>query len=76
MASGIKAIYDDEAGVFKPTEPVDLKDKTEVEVLIPRESTGDSSQPTGWAGWDRFIGAWTDAPSDDVSERHDEHLYD
>ena len=72
MATGIKAIY--ENGVFKPTEPVQLKDKTEVEVFVPRSpSTGQSS---GWAAWESFSGAWSDAPSDDIAERHDEHLYD
>jgi hypothetical protein len=42
----VKAIY--ENGVFKPREPVNLEEHTEVEVLIPAPATTDADDPTGW----------------------------
>jgi predicted DNA-binding antitoxin AbrB/MazE fold protein len=73
MMTAVKAIY--EGGVFKPKEPVDLKEKTEVEVLIPVETKPDPDDPTGWKAIDRLIGFIKDAPTD-ASEKHDEYIYD
>jgi predicted DNA-binding antitoxin AbrB/MazE fold protein len=42
----VKVVY--ENGVFKPKEPVDLKEHTEVEVLIPENPSPDTDEPTGW----------------------------
>jgi glycosyltransferase involved in cell wall biosynthesis len=42
----VKAIY--ENGVFKPQQPIDLDERTEVAVLIPARSSRDASDPTGW----------------------------
>jgi predicted DNA-binding antitoxin AbrB/MazE fold protein len=67
---------DDQAyqdGVFKPKEPLDLKDQTEVEVLIPSHSLPDDD-PTGWKAAERLIGFIQDAPSD-MAEHHDQYLY-
>jgi hypothetical protein len=46
MTTAVKAVY--ENGVFKPIERVHLKEKTEVDVLIPVESRPDDDDPTGW----------------------------
>lgn len=46
MTMAIRAIY--ENGVFKPKKPVDLQEKTEVEVLIPTSAPADADDPTGW----------------------------
>jgi predicted DNA-binding antitoxin AbrB/MazE fold protein len=73
MTTAVKAIYED--GVFKPTEPVDLRERTEVEVLIPSPaSTADDDDPTGWRTAEELIGCVEDAPID-MAENHDLYLY-
>jgi len=72
MATAIRAVYED--GVFKPTEPVALKEHTEVEVRVPAEDAVEDDDPTGWKAIDALIGIGQ-AVAPDVSERHDDHLY-
>ena len=72
MTTAVKAVYQN--GVFKPKEPLDLKDQTEVDVLIPSSAVPDDD-PTGWQAAERLIGFIQDAPSD-MAERHDRYLYD
>jgi hypothetical protein len=71
MTTAVKAIY--ESGVFKPTEPVQLPERTEVDVLIPTQSPADDD-PTGWAAASELIGFIQDAPAD-MAEHHDYCLY-
>lgn len=68
----VKAVY--ENGVFKPKEPVQLKEHTEVEVLIPESSLSDADDPTGWKAAEGLIGFIADAPAD-MAENHDHYLY-
>jgi predicted DNA-binding antitoxin AbrB/MazE fold protein len=68
----VKAVYED--GVFKPKEPVHLKEKAEVEVILPTEPELDADDPTGWKAIDSVIGSVNSGISD-VSEKHDEYLY-
>lgn len=68
----VKAIY--ENGVFRPQEPVDLEEHTEVEVLIPSPPSPDSDDPTGWKAAELLIGFIEDAPAD-MAEQHDYYLY-
>lgn len=68
----VKAIYQN--GVFKPREPVDLEEETEVEVLIPSRGRSDADDPTGWKAAEALIGFIDDAPPD-MAEHHDRHLY-
>jgi hypothetical protein len=68
----VKAIY--ENGVFKPREPIHLKEHTEVEVLIPAAAPTDAGDPTGWKAAEALIGFIDDAPAD-MAERHDDYLY-
>jgi predicted DNA-binding antitoxin AbrB/MazE fold protein len=73
VTTAVKAIY--EGGVFKPTEPVRLEDKTEVEVLIPTPAEANDS--TGWKAWEHFAGLWKGAPQNSkIAEEHDKHLHD
>jgi len=73
MTTAVKAIY--ENGVFKPKEPVDLEEKTEVEVLIPTP-TPVEDDPTGWKAMREFIGlAGENAGSGKASEEHDRIIY-
>ncbi len=72
MTTAIKAVYED--GVFKPIEPVMLKEHTEVEVRVAAPSTADDDDPTGWKAIDALIGIGR-AVASDVSERHDDCLY-
>ena len=72
MTVAVKAIYED--GVFKPTEPVELQEKTEVEVLIPSPAPADDDDPTGWKTAEELIGCVKDAPPD-MAENHDFYLY-
>jgi predicted DNA-binding antitoxin AbrB/MazE fold protein len=72
MTTAVKAIYED--GVFKPKEPVQLEEKTEVEVLIPTEAKPDADDPTGWKAIDELEGIVKGAPPD-AAENHDGSLY-
>ena len=72
MTTAVKAVY--ENGVFKPKEPVDLQEKTEVEVLIPTPAPADDDDPTGWKAAEELIGFIKDAPPD-MAENHDFYLY-
>ena len=72
MGAAIKAVYED--GVFKPTEPVALKEHTQVEVRVPAEPPLEDDDPSGWTAIDALIGIGQ-AVVPDVSERHDDHLY-
>lgn len=67
----VKAIY--ENGVFKPREPIQLEEHTEVEVVIPAAAPSDVDDPTGWKATEALIGFIDDAPAD-MAEHHDEHL--
>jgi predicted DNA-binding antitoxin AbrB/MazE fold protein len=68
----VKAVY--ENGVFKPKEPVDLQEKTEVEVLIPTPAPT-RNDPTGWKAAQELIGFIEDGP-EDGAENHDRYIYD
>ena len=68
----VKAVY--ENGVFKPKEPVHLKEKAEVEVILPTEPELDADDPTGWKAIDSVIGSVNSGISD-ISEKHDDYLY-
>jgi len=70
--AAVKAIYED--GVFKPTEPVDLEEKTEVEVLIPTPSPRDPHDPTEWKAIEQLIGC-VDGGPEDGADNHDNYLY-
>lgn len=72
MTTAVKAIYED--GVFKPMEPLELREKTEVEVLIPSPVHADDDDPTGWKAAEELIGFIKDAPPD-MAENHDFYLY-
>ena len=72
MTTAVKAIY--ENGVFKPKEPVQLEERTEVEVLIPTTTPADDDDPTGWKAAEELIGFIKDAPPD-MAENHDFYLY-
>lgn len=68
----VKAIYQN--GVFKPQEPVNLEEHTEVEVLIPARTATDDDDPTGWKTAEALIGFIKDAPAD-MAEHHDHYLH-
>jgi predicted DNA-binding antitoxin AbrB/MazE fold protein len=73
MTTAVKAVY--ENGVFKPKEPVDLQEKTEVEVLIPTPPPPRGcDDPTDWKAIEELIGFIKDAPPD-MAENHDFYLY-
>ncbi len=60
----------------KPKDPVNLQEKTEVEVLIPSDPVRDDDDPTGWKAARQFIGMWKDATSgENVGEDHDKYIY-
>ncbi len=73
MTIAVKAIY--EHGVFRPVTPVRLKEATEVEVLVPADTTEDDDDPTGWKAADELIGFIKDGPREPVREEHNKHLY-
>lgn len=74
MTTAVKAIY--ENGVFKPKEPVDLREKTEVEVLIPTAAPTGDDDPTGWKAARDLIGCITEELAvSDASVNHDRHIY-
>ncbi len=63
----IRAIY--ENGVFRPTEPVNLPEKSEVEVVLPAPSPRDGRLEAIY----RVMGESFASGESDVAERHDEH---
>ncbi len=74
MTTAVKAVY--ENGVFKPKEPVHLKEKTWVEVLIPVETRPDDEDPTGWKTAQELIGCITEElVGDNIAEDHDRYIY-
>jgi predicted DNA-binding antitoxin AbrB/MazE fold protein len=73
MTTAIKAVY--EHGVFKPKEPVELEERTEVEVLIPTRPPSHDDDPTGWKTAEELIGCIEDGPTDGGQD-HDRYIYD
>ena len=72
----VKAVW--ENGVFKPKEPVQLEERTEVDVVIPASRT-ENDDPTGWKAMREFIGLAKDAGPGTASVDHDAkrmYLYD
>ena len=75
MTKTIEAVY--EKGVFKPKEPVDLEEKSEVRIII--ESTpkvySEEEDPTGWKTARSLIGFIKNAPKGvPIARDHDEYL--
>ena len=75
MSSTVDAIYED--GVFKPEQPVSLKEKTRVHLVIEDASpAADDDDPTGWKTAERFVGVWEGGVEGEaVGENHDRYLY-
>ena len=75
MTTAVHAIY--EAGVFKPEQPVDLKDKTKVRLVIESASDvrAEEDDPTGWKAIDELIGFIKGGPKEPVGRDHDKYLY-
>jgi predicted DNA-binding antitoxin AbrB/MazE fold protein len=75
MEKTIEATYED--GVFKPKEPVELEERTEVRLHVesaPRTSD-DDDDPTGWKAARKFIGFIKDEPEGvPVARDHDKYL--
>jgi predicted DNA-binding antitoxin AbrB/MazE fold protein len=71
----VKAIY--ENGVFKPTEPVALEERTEVDLEIKpvTKPSEDDDDPTGWNAMDKLIGFIKEGPRERLGRDHDEYLY-
>ena len=67
MTTAVKAIY--EHGVFKPKEPLQVQERTEVEVRISTQSPADDD-PTGWAAVRALIRFIDDAVSS--NDKHHE----
>ena len=63
----VRAIY--ENGVFRPTEPVNLPEKAEVEVLLPASANGNGNLDAIY----RIMGEQYASGQKDVAARHDEH---
>jgi predicted DNA-binding antitoxin AbrB/MazE fold protein len=63
----VRAIY--ENGVFRPTEPVNLPENSEVEVLLPVPLIDAAKLDSIY----RIMGETYPSGESDVAERHDEH---
>lgn len=72
MTTAVKAIYED--GVFKPLEPLQLDELTQVDVLIPCPTPIEQVKPAGSGAIDDLIGFIRNAPAD-MAEHHDRYLY-
>ncbi|MDB5351842.1 MAG: hypothetical protein JWN86_3089 [Planctomycetota bacterium] len=77
--STIRAIYED--GVFRPIDPVDLPEHSEVEI-VPKPKKGPvteihfSEEPTWTPGLEaiyKVLGERYNSGETDVAERHNEH---
>ena len=63
----VRAIY--EKGVFRPTEPVNLPENSQVDVLLPSTATADDALDAVY----RIMGESYASGETDVAETHDEH---
>ena len=63
----VRAIY--ENGVFRPTEPVNLPEKSEVEVVLPTTADDQANLDEIY----RIMGERYASGEHDVAERHNEH---
>lgn len=74
MTTAVTAIY--ENGVFKPDQPVRLKESTRVQLLIEEPSEEASEQDAeAWRSIDDMIGFIQDGPAEPVGRDHDRYLY-
>jgi predicted DNA-binding antitoxin AbrB/MazE fold protein len=72
MTKTIHAIY--ENGVFRPTEPVDLPERTTVEIELRVENEpGKAVMDEGLATVYAILGRRHSSGEHDVAARHDEH---
>lgn len=72
MTKTIHAVY--ENGVFRPTEPVDLPERTAVEIeLRVEEETESPVMDEGLAKVYAILGERFDSGHTDTAARHDEH---
>jgi hypothetical protein len=75
MSRVVDAIFED--GVFKPEQPVDLKEKTKVHLVIEPATAApapDDDDPTGWKTAMELMGCIEDGP-EDGAENHDRYIY-
>lgn len=74
MSGVIKAVYED--GVFKPTEPVDLREHTKVEVRVADADRVAEGDPTGWETARELTGCIEEPlVASDVALDPDRHVY-
>jgi predicted DNA-binding antitoxin AbrB/MazE fold protein len=79
MTIAVAAVYED--GVLKPEQPIALKDKAKVRLVIETPEADeavpvDNEDPTGWKTARRFIGMWKGGtPGEAVGAEHDKYLY-
>ena len=75
MSTTVNAVYED--GVFKPEQPVSLKDKTRVHLVIENASPAAvDDDPTGWKTAESFVGFIKDAPAGEpIAGEHNKHPY-
>jgi predicted DNA-binding antitoxin AbrB/MazE fold protein len=67
----IHAVY--ERGVFRPTEPVDLPEGTEVDVLPPAVRENGAGEPDGLETVYDVLSRRFRSGCHDTAERHNEH---
>jgi predicted DNA-binding antitoxin AbrB/MazE fold protein len=63
----VRAVY--ERGIFRPTEPVNLPENSQVEVLLPAATTDDEKLDAVY----RTMGELYASGEPDTAERHNEH---
>ncbi len=76
MTTSVNAVY--ENGVFKPEEPVRLKERTRVHLVIESASSevcADEGDTTGWKAIDELIGFIKGGPREAIGRDHDKYLY-
>jgi len=72
MSITVAAVYED--GVLKPDQPLELADKTRVQVTI--ETPAAVTEADTWEAADRFVGFIKDAPpGEPIAQDHDKYLY-
>jgi predicted DNA-binding antitoxin AbrB/MazE fold protein len=80
MTIKVEAVYEGN-GVLKIEEPVALKEKAKVRLVIEVEADAatapaEDDDPTGWKTARRFIGMWKGAPEGvHIARDHDKYLY-
>lgn len=69
----ITAVYED--GVFKPQQPVELEERSQVQLVVEPAAEADVETVADWQIIDELIGIVDGGPDANVGRDHDDYIY-